>query len=430
MPATDADRREDSIQIKPSVATWALALHPRIGRVARRGAQLNRFSGECIPPKQWGISLSQLKAFLRWCPEQLGWSPSMSVRSFVENIIKPNFKGGQSVALSFQESPHPLTIRWLVSHCWDEETEQFLLDVIFLAEQQGCSPDEGIFICCFCLFQGDEDELFAQVGQGLSDIRLGCFAQVLAEVKEQKGEVWVIANDAMLSTDNGLYSRLWCGWEAYQAKEKGVRIILHPRCSTLQHLFGNEWKRFSLKDGSCGNPSQKTPTDATSERCIRLAIENGLGWAEVDATVKVAVLNSWSQSTDNLQNAMEFLGDSHRGVREAALLKASHLVECQELSDATLDQFIANVVSGDREPHHLRLLSLLDDQRGAHALVRVLYESDNPELAKNAKQLLDGMTANRVRECDFAATPKRSPSKRISSHPSFSSNPSFSPEDE
>merc|ERR1712224_700567 len=99
---------------------------------------------------------------------------------------------------------------------------------------------------------------------------------ILLSVKALRGALCIISNENLRRQSMGLYSRLWCGWEAFQASANGVHIVLHPDRSTKEHLFGRgEMRTISLRDGSCGPPKNQSAADKHNKKQITEAIEKG-----------------------------------------------------------------------------------------------------------------------------------------------------------
>eukprot|EP00812_Abedinium_dasypus_P001547 NODE_1187_length_1215_cov_413.352586.p1 GENE.NODE_1187_length_1215_cov_413.352586~~NODE_1187_length_1215_cov_413.352586.p1 ORF type:complete len:381 (+),score=127.08 NODE_1187_length_1215_cov_413.352586:3-1145(+) len=167
----------------------------------------------------------------------------------------------------------------MVSHCWDEAVDVFLLDVLTMTHNVRSG---GMFICFLSLYQGENYEVNLQVTQGdtSGDISKGCFSEVLSTVKRNNGNMLVVSNAAVCSS-NGLYSRLWCVWEVYCAVRDGVPVVLHPRTRTEQHLYGDQGEmRFDPKEARCGDPNKrkKTPDEISIRRAIDATPTSWLDW--------------------------------------------------------------------------------------------------------------------------------------------------------
>jgi hypothetical protein len=251
-------------------------------RVSKTGKQLTS-SGFGVPPTHWGINKPQIRKFLEWCRQHPAWRDAMTAREMVEQIMKPEYnRRGLSVALGYNEQK-PLPIKHLVSHSWDENVLQFLTDVLTI----NCADDEALFICFLSVYQGDVEEIDAQVTQGSKDISQGCFSRILHYVALQDGSQFVVPNETLKDNGQGLYSRLWCAWEIYNCIICGVPLHFHPPSKrTEPYLFGSiDIARFSAADGHCGPPSQWGGKD---EIAIKAAIQSGAvgGWARVDKVLK------------------------------------------------------------------------------------------------------------------------------------------------
>jgi len=207
----------------------------------------------------------------------------MTAREMVELIMKPEYgRRGLSVALGYNEQ-QPLPIKHLVSHSWDENVLQFLIDVLTIR----CDDDEPLFICFLSVYQGDVEEIDAQVTQGREDISQGCFSRILHYVSLQDGSQFVVPNDNLKDNGQGLYSRLWCAWEIYNCIICGVPLHFHPSCKRTElHLFGSIGPaHFTAADGHCGPPSGWGGKDEIS---IKATIQGGAlgGWARIDKVLK------------------------------------------------------------------------------------------------------------------------------------------------
>jgi DNA-binding transcriptional ArsR family regulator len=96
----------------------------------------------------------------------------------------------------------------------------------------------------------------------------------------------------------------------------GVKLVIHPKRRTRNHLFGNvKINEFSLQSGACGNPNDQSESDKDNERQIRNAVAAGAGWPKADAITKVAVLVSWEGEADELA---ALLSDPNPSVRAAS----------------------------------------------------------------------------------------------------------------
>mmetsp|Transcript_121618 Transcript_121618/g.224139 ORF Transcript_121618/g.224139 Transcript_121618/m.224139 type:complete len:552 (+) Transcript_121618:109-1764(+) len=318
-----------------------------------------------VAPEYWGMRISEIVEFWNWCKGQRAWRSDMSVRHLVEEIIVPRYTEGQSVALA--KKTVPTRIRWLVSHCWDEGVEDFFQDLVSMLKHV-CKEDDGIFVCFLCVFQGSNDEVRMQVTQNSERAEDGCFARVLKSVKHTSGTLCVIPNENLVRAGQGLYSRLWCGWEAYQASEQGIRVWIHPKRSSPQHLFGRgELCNYTLQHGSCGNPSAKSELDGLTEAQIRSAIESGLGWSSVDAKIKIALLNSWEYGSANV---LPFMQDKDDRVFEAALLAFEKLGEAAAMHAERLADYFP------RSPFRIAQTLMGMQSAGVAEVAKRLFHAD------------------------------------------------------
>lgn len=127
-------------------------------------------------------------------------------------------------------------------------------------------------------------------------LRLVAFSVILNHIAEiRTGYVSVISNSNMPS-QGGLYSRLWCTWEVYNAKLNNVKLLIHPRHGTEADLFGFT-RPYSSKNGRCGNPND--PTMSVDEVLIRKTIEKSIGWADIDA--KIVESSRWTVLEGNFE---------------------------------------------------------------------------------------------------------------------------------
>jgi len=91
----------------------------------------------------WGALLEDLK----WVQRHKQKLPSMTMRDVVETIIKPE-TAGHKIGLGLQRNfKSPLRARVVVSHCWDEDYDQFVQAL----EDTGL--DGPFWICSFALYQ-------------------------------------------------------------------------------------------------------------------------------------------------------------------------------------------------------------------------------------------------------------------------------------
>jgi hypothetical protein len=324
-------------------------------------------------PDHWGIKLNEIQAFWEWCKKQPDFHPRMNVRELVAEIINPLRK---SVAL--KDKVAPTRIRWLVSHCWEEDSTEFFEDLFDMFDMLGpkVHPDDGIFVCFLCVFQGSDEEIHDQVTQCSEDIYKGCFAQILKSVKHRDGALCVIPNENLVKAKKGLYSRLWCGWEAYQAKEQSVKIFLHKKRCSPEHLFGQRnIQAYTLKSGSCGNPTAQSKTDHDNEQQIRHAI--GGNWAAVDGRVRIAMLSAWSGDAADL---VPFLDDPQEGVFEAVLLAPA----LQKLSSPCLAEVVKSLAANvHRNPERVieMLGKMSKNDAAALALHNIMNNHDDATIA-------------------------------------------------
>jgi len=248
-----------------------------IQRVTSTGKQLTS-QGHVVPPAQWGITPAQIRDFHSKCQSKRGYSPKMTARKFVNKFVEPCDK---SVALMYNDDC-PKSIEWLISHSWDEGVHEFLIDVLSIGGFDDPLFKDGVFICFLSVFQGSPDEINLQVTQGSTDIYDGCFYQVLTNVRDLGGFMYVIPNENLKDNGQGLYSRLWCAWEVHCCQRKQVPFFTWPKEKmTQQHLFGDcEIDAFSAEHGHCGPPKHWGNKD---EQNIKAAIKN---WDKINEDIR------------------------------------------------------------------------------------------------------------------------------------------------
>jgi hypothetical protein len=231
-----------------------------------------------VTPEFWGITKKQIREFYNKYRLHPDWM-SMNARDMVKEIINRDFSK-TSVALSFNHK-EPIPIEHLFSHCWDENINEFLLDVLSSPVEE----DVGVFICFFSLYQGSEDEIDLQVTQGSGNILDGCFAKVLNAVKDHKGSMTVVPNEVLKETGSGLYSRLWCSWEVYNAYAFEIPIQVWPpyKCNP-QYLFGSGGiTTFTSQSGHCGPPDENGVYPINKDEIlISNAVMSDCGWEQID----------------------------------------------------------------------------------------------------------------------------------------------------
>eukprot|EP00931_Biecheleriopsis_adriatica_P053242 TRINITY_DN31134_c0_g1_i1.p1 TRINITY_DN31134_c0_g1~~TRINITY_DN31134_c0_g1_i1.p1 ORF type:complete len:362 (+),score=39.82 TRINITY_DN31134_c0_g1_i1:92-1087(+) len=267
----------DEAQVPPQ----QLCSHMTSSCITADGKQITE-KGTIVRPSHWGIRKSQIRGFLQWCRRHSSWTDAMSVRDMVKDILAPEYqKRHLSVAVNFNRVER-LSIMHLISHSWDENTLEFLQDVL-----SSCVGESaGLFICFFSVYQGTVKEINVQVTGGSNDIREGCFATVLSHVKRDGGKMIVVPNDTLKENGQGLYSRLWCSWELYNANTTEIPLEFHPpQKVTEAHLLGaTSIENFSTRKGHCGPPAD---WDNVDEAQIISAV--GDAWEAMDRDVKDAI---------------------------------------------------------------------------------------------------------------------------------------------
>lgn len=226
----------------------------------------------------------------------------MTAREMVADVMRPVYTlRGRSVALDYNQS-RPLSIKRLVSHSWDENVLEFLMDVLSI----DCPDADPLFICFLSVYQGTDEEIDVQVTQGSHDISQGCFSQILAHVALEDGSQYVVPNENLSINGQGLYSRLWCAWEVYNCIICGISLHFHPESKrTERHLFGSTgMQSFTAAVGHCGPPSEWGGKD---ELAIQAAIVHGThgGWSAVDKVLKDGCV--FGESDDTISRLVKIM---------------------------------------------------------------------------------------------------------------------------
>lgn len=236
------------------------------------------------------------------------WKEEYNMRDFVEAFVKPVTKGmGMGLSLLLNRD-NPQKVNVMVSHCWDENAAKFIQDVI-----DNIAEHEVVFICALALYQnqdgkgpsvpqqlgsGDIEESpffrvlqtfasvphrgFERISRGGSGfgayceglmgsinsscgmlwyiLSLICWCWVdklvyCCECGYRRGRMLVVANQELLNKGEGLYSRLWCAFEAASARALHVPVDF-AEGTTPEMLHGPSAR--SCKDGRCACPFQSS----------------------------------------------------------------------------------------------------------------------------------------------------------------------------
>jgi len=147
-------------------------------------------------------------------------------------------------------------------------------------------------ICFLSQYQGTPEEIDLQVKQGSNSIESGVFATILRSVKAHGGRMHIVPCEELMSR-GGLYSRLWCAWEVFNAIELGLRIFFDDDNARAhwymdvtygdqvmkeveRKLFGDA-DFFDARSARCGNPNDATI--GADEMKIREAVHaSATGW--------------------------------------------------------------------------------------------------------------------------------------------------------
>eukprot|EP00812_Abedinium_dasypus_P008609 NODE_235_length_1770_cov_349.400583.p1 GENE.NODE_235_length_1770_cov_349.400583~~NODE_235_length_1770_cov_349.400583.p1 ORF type:complete len:533 (-),score=189.69 NODE_235_length_1770_cov_349.400583:155-1690(-) len=283
-------------------------------KITAKGKQVTT-CGKAVGPGEWAITAKQLFHLRETHKSLFQREKGMNAREFVEGWIKKSHLDGRGVALTYNDDK-PQEVAVMVSHCWDEAIDLFLLDVLTVTHNLASG---GMFICFLSLYQGSSDEVNLQVTQGSTSASKGCFAEVLHTVKHNHGYMLVVSN-AAVRDGAGLYSRLWCVWEVYCAVRDNVPIVVHPRTRTEKHLYGEQGENeFDPEKARCGAPGSERTAD---EICIRRTIGRSatcwccfptLGWARVKSVITNATRTVFgNKAPGTLDASKPALGD--RGV--------------------------------------------------------------------------------------------------------------------
>lgn len=206
----------------------------------------------------WGVSLEQLQELLK----DSRFSPGMSTRSVVEQIIKPDTAGRNLGFAVLKNYEQPLTARMLVSHAWDDSFADLVSALTPL-------KDQGPFWLAATAMYQPEDNPNLTIERQLGAEAGGPLVAVLSQAT---------CLLCVLTETGNIFSRLWCIFEIYTALELGleVRMISKQRGVGLstaidQVLIESCFEPISCKSACCGVPGQ--PHGEADQTAIRAAIE-------------------------------------------------------------------------------------------------------------------------------------------------------------
>lgn len=175
-----------------------------------------------VCPMRWSMSLRQWHLFMRACRSTSAWSELKHdlgglVNTYMVNryFVTPWTKEtGRSIALMM--NPDPKKADLMLSHSWAEDIDKVedCLRQVQVAKQQAIPECTYVFFCTFSLYQAEDEH-----GPSIEEqVRQDPFAKIIGS-KPAYG----MAVLHTLAAD--LYTRLWCGYEIYNAVQHGVRAF-------------------------------------------------------------------------------------------------------------------------------------------------------------------------------------------------------------
>ncbi|CAK9077427.1 unnamed protein product [Durusdinium trenchii] len=248
-------------------------------------------------PEHWGISLEQLESL----EKQTG--KAMTMREVVESQIKPMTKTtglGYALKLNLQR---PLVAKVMVSHAWDEIYVHLVAAlkcfIRISSQNHHCAVGtEGYWVCATAIYQPEDVEELTIAKQLGPDPNHGPFAAVLRQAS---------AMVACITEACDIYSRMWCVFEIFMAKELGVQVYMANGAEEEEHTgttvslsrlidpmvdaFGEQClKPANSLAARCGKPSLQMNKD---EEMIREAIQRCPGQFDaVDHAVEESRLDA------------------------------------------------------------------------------------------------------------------------------------------
>jgi len=166
---------------------------------------------DSIHPSKLAISLSQLNEVNAQARDMLGDRyGSANMRVIVAEIIEPLCETSQLSYARIVNQSQPLEVTVFVSHCWDENFQDFVSSVNHTFKHWAHPPN--LWICAFALYQTKDRNLIADqvaTGKGLHEAP---FTKALRAAQT----ILVVRNTAV-----DIYSRIWPIWEIYLAYKMG-----------------------------------------------------------------------------------------------------------------------------------------------------------------------------------------------------------------
>mmetsp|Transcript_79567 Transcript_79567/g.257746 ORF Transcript_79567/g.257746 Transcript_79567/m.257746 type:complete len:631 (+) Transcript_79567:1459-3351(+) len=135
-----------------------------------------------VPPTEWGVTIREIRELIEECQLDPRWTRNASVRTLVEDYVKPKTAGrGVGYALLAQR-PEQREVNVMVSHSWNEPAEEFLE-----ALERTVEPGDMMFVCALSMFQ-NEDGSGPSIAEQLGDsAQASPFYQVLEHI-QRRGE--------------------------------------------------------------------------------------------------------------------------------------------------------------------------------------------------------------------------------------------------
>mmetsp|Transcript_129173 Transcript_129173/g.275531 ORF Transcript_129173/g.275531 Transcript_129173/m.275531 type:complete len:820 (-) Transcript_129173:99-2558(-) len=188
--ATDGKKKKVGERFR-KILGWKV--HPEITdcvSVAVEAFRQTRFpgkpqiDGQGIPryAEFWGFSRAQCQQLLNDLHDDPYWNVETNMYTFVNEYVKRWTQGtGMGLAL-LKNKAKPLKVNKMVSHCWAENVEEFLREII-----KASADDDVMFICAFSIYQcedGAGPSIEEQIGTIPAETPFG---RVLSNVKIVNG---------------------------------------------------------------------------------------------------------------------------------------------------------------------------------------------------------------------------------------------------
>eukprot|EP00812_Abedinium_dasypus_P005187 NODE_1649_length_1094_cov_398.637151.p1 GENE.NODE_1649_length_1094_cov_398.637151~~NODE_1649_length_1094_cov_398.637151.p1 ORF type:complete len:303 (-),score=85.54 NODE_1649_length_1094_cov_398.637151:170-997(-) len=187
--------------------------------------------------------------------------------------------------------------------------------------------------------------------------------------------MFIISNEEVLN--DGLCSRLWCVWEAYQDVANDVQIIIHPLSGSEKHLFGKKGRRgFNPEENAhCGPPGWPMGDD---EKRIRRSIGD-LGWKLIEDKIRSTCRYFVAENRVNVAKEC-LIGPGGIELLLKAIVKDTHIMTL-DLSCSDLDCHSAVVLA---------------ERLNCNATLQWLYLHHNEIRDDGAEVLADALKGNRT----------------------------------